>query len=64
MKKMLVIIPIIALLSSCSTPMRNYLEDPSKKPPVVDSAKTPGSDTISLNVKKKSLCGTFRSPGR
>jgi hypothetical protein len=42
----------IVLLCSCSTPMRNYLEEPPKTAPPADSITAKKSDTLSLDIKK------------
>jgi hypothetical protein len=42
----------IVLLCSCSTPMRNYLEEPPKTAPPADSITAKKSDTVSLDIKK------------
>lgn len=47
---------IILLLCFCSTPMRHYLEEPPKTPPRIDSSAVKKSDTVSLDIKKKTIC--------
>lgn len=42
------------LLCLCSTPMRNYLEEPPKMPPPADTSAARPGDTLSLEVKKNS----------
>jgi hypothetical protein len=46
----------IVLLCFCSTPMRHYLEEPPKTSPQIDSSAVKKSDTVSLDIKKKTLC--------
>ncbi len=43
-------------LCFCSTPMRHYLEEPPKTSPQIDSSAVKKSDTVSLDIKKKTLC--------
>ena len=52
MKKISLYIALTLFLSSCSTPMRNYLEEPPKTSPPADSVKAKKGDTLSLDVKK------------
>ena len=53
---------VIVLLCFCSTPMRNYLEEPPKIPPPADSTNAKKSDTLSLDKKKRHFpTATFAS---
>jgi hypothetical protein len=62
MKKISLYIALALFLNSCSTPMRNYLEEPPKTPPPADSIKAKKSDTLSLDVKKNDSSGHLPSP--